>query len=137
MPRPRRRGRLKSKRIPWKIIRKHNRKRPPSSLETKVYSWLEADKIPFDREKAIGKYMHVDIFLAPKTCVELNGCHWHGCLICNKTLSADQKIAQVKDAKRYYKIRKLGFDIVVFWECEVAKYPDRVRSTLKALAKTK
>ena len=135
MPRPRKRGRYKGKRIPWKIIRKINRRREPSSLEKKVYSWLEEDDIAFKREKAIGKHMHVDIFLEPKTCIELNGCHWHGCMICNKSLSKDQKIAQVKDAKRYFRIRKLGFDVVVFWECEVEKFPDRVRKQIKALVK--
>lgn len=135
MGRPRKRGSAKSKRIPWKVIRKHNRKRAPSSLEKEVYAWLTKDDIPFTKEKAIGKRLHVDIFLEPKTCIELNGCHWHGCLICNKELTKDQKLAQTKDAKRYYTIRKLGFDIVVFWECEVNSYPHRVREQLKALSR--
>lgn len=137
MPRQHRRGNIKGRHISWKVIRKHNRRRPSSSLEKTVYEWLEEDGIAFKREKAIGRYMHVDVFFSPKTCIELNGCHWHGCTICNKTLSADQKIAQNNDAKRYYKIRKLGFDIVVFWECEVEKFPDRVRDQLRALAKGK
>lgn len=137
MPRPRKRGRNKGKRIPWKIIRKHNRKRQPSSLEKKVYDWLDDDGIKFKREKAVGRHMHVDVFLEPKTCIELNGCHWHGCLICNKDLSKDQKVAQQKDARRYYLIRKLGFDIVIFWECEVNQYPERVREQLRSLAKGK
>lgn len=135
MGRPRKRGRNKIKRIPWKIIRKHNRKRSPSSLEKKVYDWLDEDGIKFTREKPIGRHLHVDIFLEPKTCVELNGCHWHGCLICNKELSKDQKQAQIKDAHRYFAIRKMGFDIVVFWECEVNEYPGRVRAQLRTLAK--
>ena len=135
MPRPRKRGAYKGKRIPWKIIRRANRKRQPSSLEKKVYDWLQEDDIQFKREKAIGRHMHVDIFLEPKTCIELNGCHWHGCLICNKDLSKDQKIAQQKDARRYFLIRKLGFDVVIFWECEVEKFPDRVRQQLRALVK--
>lgn len=134
MPRPRKRGRYKFKRIPWKVIRKCNRRRPPSSLERTVYAWLEEDSIPFTREKAIGKHMHVDIFLQPKTCIELNGCHWHGCMICNKELSKEQKESQIKDARRYFRIRKLGFDVVVFWECEVEKYPQRVRNQLRTLA---
>lgn len=137
MGRPRKRGKNKSKRIPWKIIRRVNRKRQPSSLEKKVYEWLEEDGIKFKKEKAVGRHMHVDIFLPPKTCVELNGCHWHGCLICNKELSKAQKDAQIKDAKRYFSIRRCGFDIVVFWECEVHEFPERVRETLKTLANRK
>ena len=135
MPRPRHRGINKNRRIPWKIIRKHNRNRPASSLERKVYGWLEEDEISFTKEKSIGKKMHVDVFFAPKTCVELNGCHWHGCPICNKKLTEDQQKAQQKDARRYFRIRKLGFDVVVFWECEVHDYPQRVRNQLRALAK--
>lgn len=137
MGRPRKRGSNKSKRIPWKIIRKHNRQREPSSLEKKVYAWLEEDNITFKREKAIGRHMHVDIFLSPKTCIELNGCHWHGCLICNKDLSKAQKEAQIKDAKRYFTIRRCGFDIIIFWECEINDYPDRVRNQIRALARGK
>jgi G:T-mismatch repair DNA endonuclease (very short patch repair protein) len=134
LPRPRRRGQSKG-RIPWKVIRKSNRQRKPSSLEKKVYDWLEEDEISFTKEKSIGKFMHVDVFFAPKLCIELNGCHWHGCKICNKELSPNQQKAQAKDAKRYYKIRKLGFDIVVFWECEVHEFPDRVREQLRVLAR--
>lgn len=135
MARSKRSWRPNKKRVPWKAIRKHNRKRPASSLEKTVYQWLDEDGIPFTREKSIGKYMHVDIFLAPKICIELNGCHWHGCTICNKELTKEQKKAQVKDAKRYFRIRKLGFDVVVFWECEVNDYKDRVRNQIRALHK--
>lgn len=137
MPRPRRRGRFKNRSIPWKIIRKHNRKRAPSSLEKKVYKWLDDDDISFTKEKSIGRHLHVDLFLRPKICVELNGCFWHGCLICNKELSKDQKVAQTKDARRYHSIRRLGYDVVIFWECEVNDYPLRVREQLRALARKK
>lgn len=134
MPRPKRTWRANKRRVPWKAIRKHNRRRAPSSLEKKVHEWLEEDGIAFKKEKTIGKHMHVDIFLAPKTCIELNGCHWHGCMICNLQLSKDMKVAQMKDARRYHSIRTLGFDIVIFWECEVNEYPERVREQLRALA---
>lgn len=134
MGRPRKRGKYKGKRIPWKIIRKHNRKRKPSSLELRVHEWLEEDEIPFTAEKPIGRHMHVDLFFEPRTCIELNGCHWHGCLVCNKELTKDQQRAQKKDARRYFSIRRLGFDVVVFWECEVNNFPDRVRGQLRTLA---
>lgn len=124
----------RSPHIPWKAIRKHNRRRPASSLEKKVHAWLEADGIKFKKEKAIGRHLHVDIFLAPNICIELNGCHWHGCLICNRILTKDQKDAQGKDARRYHSIRHLGFDVVIFWECEVNEYGDRVRDQIRALA---
>jgi G:T-mismatch repair DNA endonuclease (very short patch repair protein) len=137
MPRPRKRGRNKGKRIPWKIIRKHNRRRPASSLEKKVHLWLDEDGITYTKEKSVGRHLHVDVFLEPNICIELNGCHWHGCMICNKDLSKEQKEAHLKDAKRYFSIRRMGFDVVVFWECEVNKYSDRVRAQLRTLARKK
>jgi G:T-mismatch repair DNA endonuclease (very short patch repair protein) len=137
MPRPRRRGSQKNKSIPWKIIRKHNRKRAPSSLEKRVHMWLEADRISFTKEKSIGRHLHVDVFFSPGTCIELNGCHWHGCMICNKELTKDQQNAQNKDARRYHSIRRLGYDVVIFWECEINDYPERVRDQLRALARRK
>ena len=121
------------KTIPWSAIRKHNRRRPRSGLEKTVGAWLKEDRIRFIREKSIGK-CHVDVFLAPRTIVELNGCYWHGCLICNKKLTQDQKLAQIKDARRYAYFRNRGYDVIIIWECEVNKEPDRVRAMLKALA---
>lgn len=125
------------KRIPWKAIRKHNRKRKASSLETQIYEWLKEDSIAFKKEKTIGKCMHVDIFFEPKTCVELNGCYWHGCRICNRKLTEAQELAQAKDTRRYIKMRKLGFDVVVIWEHEVKEHSTRVRAQLKAIATNK
>lgn len=135
MRRSRRYKKTRSPHIPWKAIRKHNRKRKPSSLEKTVQSWLKTDGIKFKSEKAIGNNLHVDIFLEPKTCIELNGCHWHGCIICNDELSEAQLHSHVKDARRYHIIKKLGFDIVVFWECEVERFPFRVRKKLRELGK--
>lgn len=117
-----------------KAIRKANRKRKRSSLEVEVYGWLEEDKIPFRKEATIGR-CHVDVLFPPRTIIELNGCYWHGCMICNRDLSHTQKLAQIKDARRYAFFRNRGYDVVVIWECEVDKEPDRVRTQLRAIAK--
>lgn len=133
MPRITRRQRNHRKRYPAAVIRKRNRRRKRSSLEKKVYQWLEEDKIPFHKEKPIGR-CHVDIFLEPRTVIELNGCYWHGCMICNRELSAKHKLVQSKDARRYGFFRNKGYDVIVFWECEVEKEPARVRKMLRLLA---
>ena len=125
---------FRGKRIPMRAIRKANRERKRSALELEVYEWLREDGIQFRPEYSVGR-CHVDIFLAPRTLVELNGCHWHGCMICNPKLTDSQKIAQVKDARRYAYFRNRGFDVVVIWECEVDNEPERVRAMLRALAK--
>lgn len=119
--------------VPWSAIRKANRRRKRSSLELQVYEWLQEDGIKFRKEKAISR-IHVDIFLEPRTAIELNGCHWHSCMICNPNLTSEQKVTIEKDARRYAFIRNRGFDVIVIWECEVEREPERVRAMLRALA---
>jgi G:T-mismatch repair DNA endonuclease (very short patch repair protein) len=134
MPRVHRPVRKRSKRLPLKAIRKANRKRSASTLERLIYQWLEEEKIPFHREHPVGR-CHVDIFIEPRTAVELNGCYWHGCNVCNRKLTVNQLRKQKKDGNRYGFFRKRGLDVVVIWECEVEREPERVRAMLKMLAK--
>jgi G:T-mismatch repair DNA endonuclease (very short patch repair protein) len=98
-------------------------------LEKDIYAILREEGIPFTREKTIGR-CHADIFIEPFTVVELQGCYWHGCPKCYKTLSKMQKNAQAKDARRFYFFDKLGFDTQVIWECELEKNPAAVRAKL-------
>ena len=119
-----------------KAIRKANRKRKSSSLEKTVHAWLQEDGIAYRKEATIGR-CHVDLLFAPRTVVELNGCYWHGCMVCNHPLSDAQKIAQIKDARRYAFLRNRGYDVVIIWECEVEKESDRVRAVLRTISKGK
>jgi G:T-mismatch repair DNA endonuclease (very short patch repair protein) len=93
---------------------------------------LEAEQVPFLREKVIGR-MHVDIFLDPSTVIELQGCFWHGCLVCNRITTKAQQAAIVKDARREYILRKRGYDVVVIWEHDVKHHPARVRAMLRGI----
>lgn len=128
-PRP---AKKRSKLVPWRAIKKHNRTREPSSLEKAVYAMLEAEGIPFVREKAIGR-LHVDIFLAPNTVIELNGCWFHGHDVCQKTLLRRHRIAHVKDARRIQFLKSRGYEVIVFWECEVRREPERIQTALRSL----
>jgi hypothetical protein len=40
---------------------------------------------------------HIDIFIEPRTAIELNGCCWHGCTVCNRKLTVSQMRKQKKD----------------------------------------
>jgi G:T-mismatch repair DNA endonuclease (very short patch repair protein) len=119
---------------PARAIRKANRRRKASSLEKDVYKILREEGIPFQREKLIGR-CHADIFIGPRTVIELNGCYWHGCPVCTKKLNQMQEESRAKDARRYYFFKKLGFDVRVIWECEVHKDPESVRDLLVSLGK--
>lgn len=112
-----------------KVIRKANRRRPASGLEKAVHALLKEERIPFTKEKTIGR-CHADIFIEPKTVIELNGCYWHGCRTCTKNYSKMQLDALAKDARRYAFFQKLGFSVYVIWECQLAKDPEAVRRKL-------
>lgn len=77
--------------VPYSARRRHNASRPASSLEQAVYQMLKDERIPFIAEKKISK-CHVDVFIEPNIVVELNGCHWHACMVCVKSLTPEQKV---------------------------------------------
>ena len=123
-------------RVSTKAIRKVNRTRKASGLELEIHAMLKAEKIPFVKEKTISQCT-VDIFIFPRTVIELQGCYWHGCQSCSKKLSADQKKWQAADGRRHHVLRELGYDVILIWEHEVDKEPERVQRMLKALAPVK
>jgi G:T-mismatch repair DNA endonuclease (very short patch repair protein) len=122
--------------VPASVLRKARARRPPSSLELKVYAMLDELGILFVKEKAISQCT-VDIFIESRTIIELQGCFWHGCLSCSKSLTADQKKWQILDGRRHHVLRGLGYDVMLIWEHEVEKEPERVQRVLKALAPVK
>jgi G:T-mismatch repair DNA endonuclease (very short patch repair protein) len=113
------------------MIRQVNRRRKASGFEKEIHAILREEKIPFIPEKTVGR-CHADLFIAPNTLVELNGCYWHG-HDCQGKLTKSQKTAQAKDGRRYYFFRKLGFSLEIIWECDFEKDPESVRARLKTI----
>jgi G:T-mismatch repair DNA endonuclease (very short patch repair protein) len=120
--------------IPRSAVRKHNRKRPKSSIEKLVAAWLEADGIPFRTEVKVGK-CHVDIVIGKKGAVELNGCYWHCCHRCYPVKTQEQKLKRFRDIHRYQFLGHRGFKLVVLWECDILNKPDETREKLRGFAK--
>lgn len=125
-----------TKLVPLSARRRHNARRPQTGLEKAVYAMLKAEGISFVREKLIGR-CHVDVFIEPRTIIELQGCYWHGCAACTKKLTKEQKEWQNRDGRRHYILRKLGYDVVVIWEHEVRDEPGRVQAMLRGLKPVK
>lgn len=113
------------------MIRQANRRRKASGFEKEIHAILREEKIPFIPEKTVGR-CHADLFIAPNTLIELNGCYWHG-HGCQGPLTKAQRAVAAKDGRRYYFFRKLGFNLEIIWECEFEKNPEAVRARLKAL----
>jgi G:T-mismatch repair DNA endonuclease (very short patch repair protein) len=125
----------RKKTLPYSAIRKHNKKRPTSSLELAVYAMLAEEGIPFKKEYKISR-CHCDIFIAPNIVCELAGCYWHGCPECTKKPTLAQRKARISDAKRFNFFRSKGYEVVTVWEHEVKDAPERVRSLLKQIYKS-
>ncbi len=113
------------------MIRQVNRKCKASGFEKQIHEMLREEKIAFIPEKTVGR-CHADLYIAPNTLVELNGCYWHGHK-CQGKLSKAQKAAVIKDGRRYYFFQKLGFKLEVIWECEFEKNPEATRTKLRSL----
>ncbi len=113
---------------------KANRHRKVSGLEKIAYQMLKEEGIPFQKEKTVGR-CHADIFIAPNTLIELQGCYYHGHSCQKPPLSKMQKESMARDARRFYFFNKLGFRVEQIWECDVNDGPDKVRARLRKIYK--
>jgi G:T-mismatch repair DNA endonuclease (very short patch repair protein) len=119
--------------IPRSAVRKHNRKRPKSSIEKLVAAWLEADGIPFKTEVKVGR-CHIDIVVGKKGAIELNGCYWHSCHLCYPVRTKKQQMKRFKDIHRYQFLGRKGYRLLVLWECFILGQPDEARKKLRKFA---
>lgn len=123
--------------LPRIAVRRHNKKRAPSSIEKLVAAWLEIDGIPFKKEVKAGK-CHIDIVIrsltGQKIAIELNGCYWHGCVKCYPYMKHDMQMKRFRDIRRYQFLRRKNYKVVVLWECDILGQPDLIRSQVRQLA---
>ncbi len=70
------------------------------------------------------------VFGARKKVIFVNGCFWHGCRKCSRSKLPDSNKAFWKkkiegnvdrDKQNYSKLRKLGWDHLCIWQCEIKK----------------
>lgn len=124
---------MRRKGIPRSAVRKHNRKRPKSSIEKLIAAWLETDGIPFRTEVKVGK-CHVDVVVGKKGAIELNGCYWHCCHRCFPKKTKKQQLKRFQDIHRYQFLGRRGYSLLVLWECDILNRPDETREKLRTYA---
>lgn len=115
--------------LPRSILRKHNKKRPKSTIERLVAAWLTTDGIPFRTEVKCGK-CHIDVVVG-KMAIEINGCYWHGCPRCFPSMSRKMQMKRFRDIKRYQFLGRKGYKIHIIWECDILGKPDETREILR------
>lgn len=80
-------------------------------------------------------------FSKKKIAIFVNGCFWHRCPHCNLSLPKTNKIFWEtkfqrnveRDRLKKEKLEKLGWKVLVFWECEINK---KLHSVIKNIKKT-
>lgn len=68
--------------------------------------------------------------------IEVNGCHWHACSVCNKNGECfkDKRVILDKIKERRDKILSLGWRLLEIWEHELSDMPkiiEKIKSFLK------
>ena len=74
------------------------------------------------------------VFVSKKLAVFVHGCFWHRCSKCGYTLPKTNSLywkskfsRNVERDKRHAReLRKMGWRVLVAWECDVRRSPDRV-----------
>lgn len=86
--------------------------------------------------KAFGK---PDIcYVGKRISIFVDGCFWHGCPSCYKKPSSNKKYWSEKlkqnkerDMKANIKLKKEGWVVMRFWECQITKEIDKVSQEIK------
>ena len=86
-----------------------------------------------------------DISFGPeKVAIFINGCFWHRCPNCKLPLPNSQRdfwknkftSNRKRDRVKLYKLQDLGWQTMVFWECELEKKPAKLVKQVQRLPKT-
>ena len=82
-------------------------------------------------------------FTKKKIAVFINGCYWHRCPHCKPLMPKTHRKFwrekflknQQRDKKKSLKLRKLGWKVLVFWECQVRRNTERAVDRVEIFVK--
>jgi DNA mismatch endonuclease (patch repair protein) len=123
-----------TKLVPYSARRRHNRRRVATEPEKHVHTILKEEGIPYTREKQIS-HCHVDVFIAPHTVIEIQGCFWHkhDCQEPEGGWPVADVAVQTRDEARFAFLRAQGYDVIPIWECDLRDHPRMIRNQLRKL----
>lgn len=80
------------------------------------------------------------LFRKKRLAIFIDGCFWHGCPTCyrrpkSKRKFWDTKLAEnmARDRKVITLLRKQGWKVLRYFECELNKHPDKVIETISTI----
>lgn len=96
-----------------------------SKPERKIQNFLRLLHIEFLSHYYISKITHkyrCDVYIpSSKTIIEIDGCYWHGCPICNNKISEFQKEQVERDKIRTLELISKGYKVIRLWEHDIRK----------------
>lgn len=103
-----------------------------NKLEAKGYAILDAIGVEYFPQHLIGEKFCVDAFV-PETglVIQFDGDYWHGHPEKYPIPSTRQAKRIKLDMSQDAYMKKCGFDVVRFWECEVISKPDHVEAVIR------
>lgn len=97
-------------------------------LLLRVFRWKD-----IEQQKTIEGVGKPD-FVMGRYILDVFGCYWHGCSRCYPTpLNEKMRLKREKDAARSERARALGYEVHLFWECDLYERPAEVLARLKRL----
>lgn len=69
-----------------------------------------------------------------KLAIFVNGCYWHRCPYCKPSLPKTHRSFwqnkfiknKIRDKQKLLLLKKLGWNSIVLWECQIIKAPDKM-----------
>lgn len=127
--------RSKARPVSWAMVKKVRSKHvhKQTGIEAEVEKWLLDLGAEYKSEHPISR-VHVDFYVpVRKLVVEVNGCYWHGCKECVGQATPDQMKKRRQDGRRYTFLRNAGYRLLILWEHEIEKAPEKARDRLQEL----
>lgn len=112
--------------VPERLLRKHLWKRGIRGYRKNVRMLPGAPDLVFGRRRK---------------CIFVHGCFWHGCTACRKQWlpktnraywKAKLDYNKKRDAVNEKRLRDLGYDVLIVWECEVRRDTDAIVAVIAA-----
>lgn len=105
-----------------------------TSIELLFEAALRNNGLDFTPQKVLLGLTQVDFFLEPNIAIFIDGCYWHGCIICFNHKKFTRLIKRRWYADKYIttKLASSGYVVLRFWEHEI-RNQERLTEILQSI----
>jgi very-short-patch-repair endonuclease len=110
----------------------------PNKLEARGYAILKELGLKYNSQYILGKRFVVDAYVPRyNLVVQFDGDYWHGNREVFPVLRPSQLKQCLVDQRQDEMAKKLGLNVIRFWETDIHKHSDDVKNRLKTLTGVK